>query len=426
MVQLPSGILLLYIFLFVLTTGSLFLLFEERLEKKCLCPIQNRSTNIDLSCQDANDNDDKNFPKGKREDFKYPVSSAELDALCQETNKVTNDEVWNSKEDIGSPKVNHIYIKTHKTGSTSVGSIFFRFGARRGLRFVFPSYQGHFLLIGSDISPGNLTIHHLDENWDGKVEESLSWLKTKVPLGSFVTIMREPISRLLSAYDFFVAPSYQYSKRKTMMSLKDALSSRKLRTVTEDIGIRNEEDLDWFLTEAMKQFSIILILEKIDESLLLMKRLFDWNLEDILYVKMFESCRDRVRYDGRGVICRENITDNGITLDMIEAAKTVPILQLEMKLYNESLKRLNLMLSKQKEDFWEELEIYRKKLQKLNEKCKTFVRNLSKENEEFVANPDQFGGAYPCFPYILSDMQYERKVFEGEGTVFDLPGLYNG
>jgi len=178
------------------------------------------------------------------------------------------------------------------------------------------------------------------------------------------------------------------------------------------------------LTLFPRDFSIILILEKFDESLLLMKRLFHWTLEDILYVKMFDSCQDQVRYDGRKIVCRKSLTDNGITMEMIEEAKKTPQLQLELKLYNESLNRLNTMLSQQKEDFWEELKLFKRKLQWLNEKCKPFARNLSKENAAFVENPNQFGGAYPCFSYVLSDAQYEKWIYEGRGRVVDFPGLY--
>jgi len=350
------------------------------------------------------------------------LNDIDLELLCQGNFANNHEELAMFSDNIYSPIVNHIFIKTHKTGSTTMGALFFRFGVRRALKFVYPDRQGHYLKIGSNLSPGNLTVHHLNEYWRGNVRDAIPWLKSKVPLGKFITIIREPISRALSAYDYYIAP-VGISRR---LSLKDALVGGSLRSVTERLGIHSEPDLNWFMTVAMKDFSIILILEKFDESLLLMKRLFHWTLEDILYVKMFDSCQDQVRYDGRKIVCRKSLTDNGITMEMIEEAKKTPQLQLELKLYNESLNRLNTMLSQQKEDFWEELKLFKRKLQWLNEKCKPFARNLSKENAAFVENPNQFGGAYPCFPYILSDAQYEKWIYEGRGRVFDFPGLYKG
>ena len=58
-----------------------------------------------------------------------------------------------------------------------------------------------------------------------------------------------------------------------------------------DFGVFNQADLDEFLTEHINSFSLIAVSEKFDESMVLLKRMFGWELKDILYQRVLDACK---------------------------------------------------------------------------------------------------------------------------------------
>ena len=71
-----------------------------------------------------------------------------------------------------------------------------------------------------------------------------------------------------------------------------------------DLGLEhssysNEEKIQEFIDKLKKQLDLVLINEFIDESLVLLKRLLCWSLDDIIYL------RHNVRNDG----FRNHVTD---------------------------------------------------------------------------------------------------------------------
>lgn len=117
----------------------------------------------------------------------------------------------------------------------------------------------------------------------------------------FITILRHPVSRFESAFLFEDFPSflgissasnpfYQFLQHidkfkpeiNTMYTLRNGMSF--------DLGLEPEEFdktevITNFITSVEKDFQLVLIMEYFDESLILLKRLFCWSLDDIFYLK---------------------------------------------------------------------------------------------------------------------------------------------
>eukprot|EP00899_Mesostigma_viride_P009355 jgi/Mesvir1/18420/Mv14290-RA.1 len=107
------------------------------------------------------------------------------------------------------------FIKTHRTGSSTLGGIFFRFANSKGLR-VFSS-PDHILRIPQHIVQGPMSTHfslvlqHFSQRgrFGGDIRHVFAYFRHLLQDDgsiAFVTILREPVAHLLSYLRYYVAP----------------------------------------------------------------------------------------------------------------------------------------------------------------------------------------------------------------------------
>ena len=108
---------------------------------------------------------------------------------------------------------NFIFAKTHKTGSTTIQNIIFRYGTKNNLTFVLPKskwwffshynsfkaseaedYKEHGFIKNVTLKKNLFAIHSV---WNHKE------IRKILPTGPAVTILRDPISVFESAYSYF-------------------------------------------------------------------------------------------------------------------------------------------------------------------------------------------------------------------------------
>ena len=97
------------------------------------------------------------------------------------------------------------FVKTHKTGGSTLANIVYRYGERHDLRFVLPvddlrlgwpnKFPGKFSADGSASPEYDLVSHH--------AVFSYSRMRAFVPQARFITILREPVSQFTSAWYYF-------------------------------------------------------------------------------------------------------------------------------------------------------------------------------------------------------------------------------
>ncbi|XP_054768563.2 galactose-3-O-sulfotransferase 2-like [Lytechinus pictus] len=239
------------------------------------------------------------------------------------------------------PSSSLVFVKTHKTGSTTLTKIVNRYGLARNLSFLIYSkdpLKGHFCQVAptkpSDIlppigvEPGDFD-HY--SNYDMAAVHIRLFPNLKFftrfmnPRTRYITILRDPVDQWESAFVFFIChtkmklkgldieqsittflkkPSYYWQKfpgqcklfSKNGMAF-DLLSEDSLHNL-DNISV---ESAVAFLDEKM---DLVLISDYMDESLLLLKHLMCWDFEDILYVsanrrssrtKMSESQKAKIR-----------------------------------------------------------------------------------------------------------------------------------
>ncbi|KAG8596604.1 hypothetical protein GDO81_001984 [Engystomops pustulosus] len=208
------------------------------------------------------------------------------------------------------PRHNLMFLKTHKTGSSTILNILFRFGEKHRLHFAFPhgrndfdypSYFQRWQVEG--YHPGvcyNIICNHM--------RYSHSEVKMLIPPDAvFVTVLRNPALLFESAFQYFarlIPLTWKLpgtgSEQKIDAFLRNptdyydpsGFNAHYLHNLlTFDLGYDNEMDIKDprvpdFLKQLDNHFQLVMLLEYFDESLLLLRDLMCWSMEDILYFKL--------------------------------------------------------------------------------------------------------------------------------------------
>ncbi|KAI1898523.1 hypothetical protein AGOR_G00073230 [Albula goreensis] len=199
------------------------------------------------------------------------------------------------------------FLKTHKTASTTVQNILFRFAERNNLtvalpiqacdhQFCYPRPFSTRFVHPHTIPPRIITSH---------MRFNRSELCRILPSDTvYVTILREPAAMFESLFSYYNQYCLSF-KRVPNGSLETFLDApwRYYRpgekdsmyahnTLTFDLG--GEKDhlptdtayVRGLIKEVEQVFSLVMIAEYFDESLVLLRHLLSWDLEDVLYVKL--------------------------------------------------------------------------------------------------------------------------------------------
>lgn len=199
-------------------------------------------------------------------------------------------------------KNTHIgFLKVHKAGSTTMQNIFFRFGLKYNLTFVLPT-KGHYFLSSKTpmpVKPGNhndiLACHSV---YSRKLFGSVL-PKDSVNIG----IVRKPLDRMISAAyyyrDVWKSPPLVKVPRANfihnLINRPDLYETgpftKTKNAMGQDFGfpssvkINDTNIINTHLDLLKADFKQVLVMERFDESLILMKRTLNWELSDILYLK---------------------------------------------------------------------------------------------------------------------------------------------
>ncbi|KAM4532839.1 galactosylceramide sulfotransferase isoform 1-T2 [Fundulus diaphanus] len=206
-----------------------------------------------------------------------------------------------------SPKVNIMFMKTHKTASSTILNILFRFGEKHKLKFALPDRRNDFrypqpFLCSQvkDYTPGqcfNIVCNHMRFNHQEVA-------KLLPPDAVYVTVLRDPVDLFESAFHYYhraVPFTWGISGEDKLTEFlnnpeafysPDAFNSFYLKNLLFfDFGLDNNLEVnDPRVVEGIqhlsKRFHLVLIAEHFEESLILLKDLLCWSMDDILYFKL--------------------------------------------------------------------------------------------------------------------------------------------
>ncbi|XP_035683832.1 galactose-3-O-sulfotransferase 2-like [Branchiostoma floridae] len=318
------------------------------------------------------------------------------------------------------------FIKVHKCGSTTLQRSFLRFGFTHRLNVALPRGRdsptiGHDGLITRDDyepSPGgarwDLFAHHGTYNRT----QLLQLMKKDT---KFITVLREPVSRLLSAFHYFRMERYfpglmnETGQGSPVVTYLDDVKKwnsvyvpPKDRDFADHICIRNcmsrdlglpEEDfdnrtaIDKFIRGIERDFSLVMILEHLDQSLILLRRRMCWLFEDIIYDNLYWS--RKARYRKRDVITedrRQNfIEENYADYLLYKHFKTV----------------LLDIIKKEGKDFDPELQHFKRINAVIGRNCHTVTRPKS-----FILGPSQWNQRIRIYNHFCTLIRQEREFWD--------------
>ncbi|XP_055987548.1 galactose-3-O-sulfotransferase 3 [Sorex fumeus] len=211
------------------------------------------------------------------------------------------------------PRPKHLtvaFLKTHKTAGTTVQNILFRFAERHNLtvalphpscehQFCYPhNFSAHF--VHPATRPPHVLASHL--------RFDRAELARLMPPGTvYVTILREPAAMFESLFSYYnqYCPAFRRVPNASLEAFLRApeayyragepLAMFAHNTLAYDLGgdpdpERRPRDRAAYLAGLIRQveevFSLVMIAEYFDESLVLLRRLLAWDLDDVLYAKL--------------------------------------------------------------------------------------------------------------------------------------------
>ena len=312
-----------------------------------------------------------------------------------------------------SERVNIVYVKTHKCGTSSVFLFILWFGLRRNLSFVLPRLPQYTLCYPYPFDtrcflpskkPFNIMGHHVVFN-----DDAISRVMPRDAV--YITSIRHPFDRMKSAFNY-----YSVRERLSMLTHVDEPLLEYLRdipkyeamyampapknynrkcmgsfsfthnTMAFELGLptgfhvnttdqtNNATYIRRWIDALQRRFSLVIILEYYTESVVLLRRLMCWKLNDILSVKQNERS-----YAYKAEQVEQTLVDNYKRYN-----------EPEYILYDHFNKTLWQRIAEEPDDFWDELSTYRALLRDVGKFCATSKPNdvlsfqASRWNEEFV------------------------------------------
>ncbi|XP_056593192.1 galactosylceramide sulfotransferase [Triplophysa dalaica] len=235
----------------------------------------------------------------------HDTNSASFASCPQVTPQISNNS---SAENVTcKPKVNLMFMKTHKTGSSTMLNILLRFGEKNQLKFALPNSRNDFFYPSTffrsqvkNYRPGlcyNIVCNHMRFNAP-EVE------KLFPGDAAFFTILRDPAELFESSFHYYkgyVPQTWRIPGKNKLSEFltnpsryfnPEGINSFYLRNLQIfDLGFENNLEVDdprvhESIEYVAKRFQLVLISDHFEESLILLKDALCWQMDDMLFFKL--------------------------------------------------------------------------------------------------------------------------------------------
>ncbi|XP_045173148.2 galactosylceramide sulfotransferase-like isoform X2 [Mercenaria mercenaria] len=320
--------------------------------------------------------------------------------------------------EITSLEVHHIgFLKVHKAGGSTVQNVLFRFGLKRRLSFVMPikGSQYKFSTYGGKCAQlfksksGYHDILALHSVFNESVYRQI------LPNDSVnIAIVREPLSLMISGAYFHrdiwkiqyleVVPKDNFIKNLIRYpELYDPNEFSLTRnSMAMDFGfprgfhVTDTAKIENYLEYLQSKFPLVMLVEHFDESMILLKRLLHWRLEDMLYIPLNVY---------------KHPTEKELNISVIDRKKFQERNFLDVAIYRFFKEKFIQTVSSLGTEFQNEVEYFRKIRISVEEYCVskrqqkvTFVIEESKWNKQAVVLPSD------CEAMLTNELDFIDKI----------------
>lgn len=212
-------------------------------------------------------------------------------------------------------KENILFLKTHKTGGSTITNILNRYGESRELTFVLPRVgenrldwpwffqkNSYFELNGS--TP-NILCNHARYSYEN--------MRAVMPNDTiFVTILRSPVAQFESSFSYMTLDQILGMKNSSnpieeffkdpdgvlvnyVLTQDLRINSDRLKLIRNgmfyDLGLESKDfenttKIQDMIKQLENQFHLVMLTEYFEESIVLLKRLLCWDLDDMVYFSL--------------------------------------------------------------------------------------------------------------------------------------------
>ncbi|CAN0088221.1 unnamed protein product, partial [Ectocarpus sp. 6 AP-2014] len=240
-----------------------------------------------------------------------------LEGRTKSRRSYLNELVEATMLDTDSQVANVAFVKTHKTASTTLAAIMYRYAARHELKLSHfgggsaVSLKSAAAKTKEDRQLVDIMHYHITTQgqytgtWDEAVKYYRRIMRDPDDI-NFVTVLREPRSHLLSYYYYYIQPRNQISIEEFLMHTAGSSKDHKLlyNPLSAEFGVRTAEQLDSLISDTLPDFKLILLTERLEEGLLVLARMLHWHMIDLTYCDLNETKAGSRRWDGKPFVSR--------------------------------------------------------------------------------------------------------------------------
>ena len=319
-------------------------------------------------------------------------------------------------------RINHLYfLKIHKSGSTTVQNIFLRYSMRNNLNVMtifpknkylsFPHRSFDHLLppLPNALDNGKYDVYCEHSIYDEK------YLMSKLHSDTVnIAIIREPFSRAQSAFKFFnIARNMGMKNNEPFSTILDDLEAydkitkprpnrlmNRIKDVTtQAFGCDMKSDKIEECLSYLESKFLVLIMEKMSESLVLMKRKLCWKFKDILCAHTRQKNYTRVE-------------------DKKQIQKYKQYSPLDFKIYDHFSSIFDQLISEEQNNFNDEVAFLDNSLYSTQQFCDDICDKMGKLKKKLRGNEKS---SYDDVRAVLDEEYwFEKSQWEDE---FSISGL---
>jgi len=195
-----------------------------------------------------------------------------------------------------TPKKNIVFVKTHKTGSSTVTNILMRYAENNKLKVALPikgvnDLGGYPAPMDDKLVDGNkvnIIAHHFRHS------RSVDNLLDNPRDTKRITILRNPVHQVKSTFSFFRDQPpfdswFDASESVDNRMQKFYNDPRKIYNTNSNWYFRTKNFQTFDVGEQQQIFDLVLLTDYFNESLVLLKNLMCWDWDDVAYLKFKES-----------------------------------------------------------------------------------------------------------------------------------------
>lgn len=315
-----------------------------------------------------------------------------------------------------------VFLKTHKTGGSTLTNVLQRFAEYHNLKVALPNKTygqlryNYFGDVGESLSRDHIYDPHGNTTFDilcNHVIFSAAEFRRVFKRRTFyLTILREPVSNVLSAVNYFgLTDGYiQRLLMETNTSVFKYLPRYEPKNVylsftnnrqLFDLGFpprkspRNLIYVRQFIRELENNLQFVMIMEYFDESLIIVKRLLNWTFKDILYIPQNKG-REKLVAD---------LTD-------IDRADIFNWNRGDGVLYSHFLRRLLKEINKRGPGLKDEVSVFRRILRKVWDFCDLDEQDASLTIDRTPWDPGFMYRYDECGLLRLNELQYLEILYK--------------